>query len=56
MEHKLLNFTFVIEQDEDSIYVAKMPDIIGCYTHGKTVEQAYGTNKGNYTGVSLELY
>ena len=40
MEHKLLNFTVLIEQDEDGIYVAKVPDIIGCHTHGKMVEQA----------------
>ncbi len=40
MENKVLNFTVLIEQDEDGIYVAKVPDIIGCYTQGKTVEQA----------------
>ena len=40
LEHKILNFTVLIEQDEDGIYVAKVPDIIGCYTQGKTVEQA----------------
>ncbi len=45
MEHKLLNFTVLIEQDEDGIYVAKVPDISGCYTQGKTVEQAMGRIK-----------
>jgi len=40
MERKVFNFTVLIEQDEDGIYVAKVPDIIGCYTQGKTVEQA----------------
>ncbi len=40
LERKVLNFTVLIEQDEDGIYVAKVPDIIGCYTQGKTVEQA----------------
>ena len=39
MEKKLLNFTILIEQDEDGIYVAKVPDIPGCYTQGKSVEQ-----------------
>ncbi|MBI2147501.1 type II toxin-antitoxin system HicB family antitoxin [Candidatus Woesearchaeota archaeon] len=38
MEKKL--FTVLIEQDEDGLYVAKVPDIPGCYTQGKTVEQA----------------
>jgi predicted RNase H-like HicB family nuclease len=40
LEKKVLNFTVLIEQDEDGIYVAKVPDIIGCYTQGKTVWQA----------------
>lgn len=40
MNKKILNFTVLIEQDEDGIYVAKVPDISGCYTQGKTVEQA----------------
>ena len=33
-------FTVLIEQDEDGIFVAKVPDIPGCYTQGKTTEQA----------------
>ena len=33
-------FTVLIEQDEDGIYVVKVPDIQGCFTQGKTVEQA----------------
>jgi predicted RNase H-like HicB family nuclease len=33
------SFTIVIEQDEDGIYIAKVPDIPGCYTQGRTVEQ-----------------
>ena len=36
---KVYNYTVVIERDEDGIYVAKVPDIPGCYTQGKTVEQ-----------------
>lgn len=40
MQKEIRNFTVLIEQDEDGIYVAKVPDIPGCYTQGKTVEQA----------------
>ena len=40
MEGKSLNYTVLIAQDEDGIYIAKVPDIPGCYTQGKTVEQA----------------
>ena len=30
----------VIEQDEDGIYVAHCPALEGCYTQGKTVDEA----------------
>jgi len=39
MQKKIRNFTVLIEQDEDGIYVAKVPDIQGCYTQGKTIQQ-----------------
>lgn len=34
-----MQFTILIEQDEDGMYVAKVPDIAGCYTQGKTIPQ-----------------
>jgi predicted RNase H-like HicB family nuclease len=40
MQKEVRNFTVLIEQNEDGIYVAKVPDIPGCYTQGKTVQQA----------------
>ena len=40
MQKKIRNFTVLIEQDEDGLYVAKVPDIQGCYTQGKTIQQA----------------
>jgi predicted RNase H-like HicB family nuclease len=40
MKGQRLNYTVLIEQDEDGIYIAKVPDILGCYTQGKNVEQA----------------
>ena len=39
MQKNVRNFTVLIEQDEDGVYVAKVPDIQGCYTHGKTIQQ-----------------
>ena len=33
-------YTVIIEQDEDGTYVAKVPDILGCHTQGKTVAEA----------------
>jgi len=32
-------FDVLIEQDEDGIYVAKVPEIEGCYTQGKDLQE-----------------
>jgi predicted RNase H-like HicB family nuclease len=40
MEDKGLYYMVMIEQDEDGVFIAKVPDIPGCYTQGKNVEQA----------------
>ena len=34
-----MDFTVLIEQDGDGIYVAKVPEIDGCYTQGKTLQE-----------------
>ena len=34
-----MDFTIIIEQDEDGIYIASVPEIQGCYTQGKTIPQ-----------------
>ena len=36
---KELQFKVIIEQDKDGIYVASVPELPGCYTQGKTLEQ-----------------
>ena len=33
-------FTVVMEQDEDGLYIASVPLLQGCYTQGKTYEEA----------------
>lgn len=42
MKHsvKELQFKVLIEQDGDGLYVASVPELPGCYTQGKTLEQA----------------
>ncbi len=40
MKRNVYNFTVLLEQDEDGWYVAKVPDIQGCATQGKSVEEA----------------
>lgn len=39
MEKQVLDFNVFIEQDEDGIYIAKVPEIEGCYTQGKSLEE-----------------
>lgn len=37
---KVKNFKVIIEQDEDGFFVADVPAIPGCYTQGKSYEEA----------------
>jgi predicted RNase H-like HicB family nuclease len=32
-------FTIVIEQDEDDIYVASVPELEGCHTQARTLDE-----------------
>lgn len=36
----MLDFTVLVEQDEDGIFVVRVPEISGCYTQGKTLQEA----------------
>lgn len=40
MKKKVYNFVVLLEQDEEGWFIAKVPDIQGCATQGKTVHQA----------------
>ncbi len=35
-----MQFKVLIEQDEDGIFVASVPEVEGCHTQGKTLEVA----------------
>jgi predicted RNase H-like HicB family nuclease len=37
---KVVQFNVIFELDEDGYYVASVPAIPGCYTQGKTLEEA----------------
>lgn len=37
---RIKNFKVIIEQDEDGVFIADVPAIPGCYTQGKTYEEA----------------
>jgi predicted RNase H-like HicB family nuclease len=39
MEKQIMDFDVLIEQDEDGFYVAKVSEIEGCYTQGKTLQE-----------------
>lgn len=36
---KILQFKVIIETDENGLFVASVPELPGCYTQGKTLEQ-----------------
>ena len=36
---KQMDFNVLIEQDEDGIYIARVPEIEACYTQGKTLQE-----------------
>lgn len=38
-KEKILQFKVIIEQDEDGLFVADCPELQGCHTQGKTLEQ-----------------
>ncbi len=50
---KKYNFTVLIEKDEDGMFVAEVPDLKGCYTQGKTLQEALKNIK-EVIGLCLE--
>ena len=44
-------FTVVIEQDEDGIYVASVPELPGCHTQAETLDEL-----NNRIKEAIELY
>lgn len=34
------HFPVIIEKDEDGFFVADCPDLLGCHTQGRTIEEA----------------
>jgi len=37
---KVMQFPVIVEKDEDNFYVAECPLFEGCYTQGRTIEEA----------------
>ncbi len=40
MEKRVMDFTVVLEKDSEGWYVATVPDLPGCHTQGRSLEQA----------------
>ncbi len=38
---KNLSYTIHIERDEDGIYVVSVPSLPGCFTQGRTLDEAF---------------
>ena len=36
---KKTQYVIVIEQDENGVYIAKVPDLPGCHTYGNTLDE-----------------
>lgn len=36
--HRKYEFTVLIEQDEDGVYIAKVPALRGCHTQAKSID------------------
>lgn len=39
MKKQIMDFNVLIEQDEDGVYIAKVPELDGCYTQGRTLQE-----------------
>lgn len=39
MEQKRRRFTVLIEQDEDGTYIADVPELKGCHTQARTMDE-----------------
>ena len=37
---KILNFKIIIEQDEDKNFIVSIPSVPGCYSQGRSYEEA----------------
>lgn len=40
LKKKILGYGVVIEQDENGVYIAHVPELPGCHTQGKSAEEA----------------
>ncbi|MBW8330576.1 MAG: type II toxin-antitoxin system HicB family antitoxin [Prolixibacteraceae bacterium] len=42
---KMLHLPILVEQDEDNVYIVSCPVFKGCYSYGKTIDEAMGNIK-----------
>jgi predicted RNase H-like HicB family nuclease len=50
-----MRFRVLVEQDEDGIYVASVPELPGCISQGKTREEALANIKDAAYGYLVSL-
>jgi len=51
---QIYNFQIVVTQDENDIYVAKVPDLPGCHTQAKSLDELY-KRAGEAISLCLEV-
>ncbi|MDO8554064.1 MAG: type II toxin-antitoxin system HicB family antitoxin [Candidatus Micrarchaeota archaeon] len=53
MQKKVNEYDIIIEQDENKVYVAYVPELPGCHTEGDTIEEVM-VNISEAMGLYLE--
>lgn len=47
---KNISYTIHIERDEDGIYIVSVPALPGCFTQGRTIDEAFRMAQDAITG------
>jgi antitoxin HicB len=54
-QHNIMKFRVLIEQDEDGVFVATVPELPGCISQGKTRDEAISNIKDAVEGYLVSL-
>ncbi|MFH1073776.1 MAG: type II toxin-antitoxin system HicB family antitoxin [Candidatus Firestonebacteria bacterium] len=49
---KMYKLSVLIEKDEDNMFIAKVPDLQGCHSQAKTMQELLKKNTRGYTFMS----
>jgi len=49
-----MKFSVLVERDEDGYYIASVPELPGCHTQAKTLDQLTGRISARYNSRRLQ--